>query len=53
MICRPCRLGADLIHHDGHSSTTAVEIGRRLHDKCHGCDCQHNVDAQLNKKAIR
>lgn len=52
MICRPCRLGADLIAHDS-DSPTAVAIGEKLHEKCDHCDCQHKVEAQLNGKVVR
>lgn len=51
MICRPCRLGADLIAHDS-DSPTALAIGRELHKLCLQCDCQHNVDAQIQGRAI-
>lgn len=56
MICKPCCMGADLIT-DSPAVTDglflAEDIARSLHTECKGCDCQHNVDAQIQGKAIR
>ena len=48
MICSTCAEGAD---HAAKFNNRAV--AQAYHDTCAGCDCQHDVDAQLSGKAIQ
>lgn len=62
MICAPCREAADRVtmfvtaYATGIAYETLPEIVREAelqHAECKGCDCQHNVAAQVAGKVLR
>lgn len=54
MICNECRYAADLVAAYRGSSYEKVAMGEavRVHARCPGCDCQHDVAAQAAGKAV-
>ena len=55
MICSDCKIAAELNARglalreagNSHKAAEVFDAAEAVHDKCHGCDCQHTVGMAL------